>query len=114
MSMPIRHDDPWQRLRQLTPARIALGRTGGSLPTAALLDFQLAHALARDAVHQPFDPAHLARDLVAFGHPIVPLAPAATDRQSYLVRPDLGRKLIAPNSARADGDHDVSITLSDG
>src|SRR3569833_2586299 len=55
--------DPWHRLRQLTPAHIALERAGASLPTRAQLDFQLSHALARDAVQQPFDPKQLERDL---------------------------------------------------
>ncbi|NER60082.1 ethanolamine ammonia-lyase, partial [Pseudomonas sp. MAFF212428] len=63
---PTQHDNsdnPWLDLRRLTPARIALGRTGTSLPTRAQLDFQSAHAQARDAVHLAFDPAGLREQL---------------------------------------------------
>ena len=56
-------DDPWQGLRRWTPARIALGRTGDALPTRRVLEFQLAHAQARDAVHLALDVEGLARDL---------------------------------------------------
>ncbi|WP_409277867.1 ethanolamine ammonia-lyase subunit EutC [Pseudomonas defluvii] len=81
--------DPWQQLRNLTPARIALGRAGTSLPTAAQLDFQYAHAQARDAVHLRFDLAGLA---AGCGQSLA-LHSAAPDRHTYLQRPDLGRRL---------------------
>ena len=113
--------DPWHRLRRVTPARIALGRAGGSLPTRELLDFNLAHALARDAVRQPFDPRQLERELAPLGSPVLHLATAASDRQTYLLRPDLGRRLVDDDdarnrlaSSRDPGGCDVSITLSDG
>src|SRR5205807_1877182 len=57
--------DPWTRLRQHTAARIALGRSGASLPTAEVLRFALDHALARDAVHAELDVDQLEKDLAA-------------------------------------------------
>jgi len=89
--------DPWLRLRRFTPARIALGRAGGSQPTRDQLAFALDHALARDAVHAPFDPASLARELSPLGLDVLSLASAAPDRATYLQRPDLGRQ-ISPES----------------
>ncbi|HVO88191.1 MAG TPA: ethanolamine ammonia-lyase subunit EutC [Casimicrobiaceae bacterium] len=98
--------DNWTHLRDLTAARIALGRAGHSLPTSELLAFQLAHARARDAVHHPFD----AR---AF-HGIV-LRSAARDRATYLRRPDLGRKLDPASAALLTrGDWDVVLIVADG
>lgn len=92
--------NPWQQLRQFTPARIALGRTGVSLPTQALLEFGLAHAQARDAVHTEFDQAALLEQLHAAAWPSVSVHSAATDRYQYLRRPDLGRSLNAESRAR--------------
>lgn len=85
--------DPWHSLRALTPARIALGRAGSSLPTHAHLDFQLAHARARDAVHDALDAAHLADALRETGLEVVMVHSAAAHRGDYLRRPDLGRHL---------------------
>jgi len=83
----------WEALREFTRARIALGRAGHSLPTAPHLAFQLAHALARDAVHLPFDAAGVARQLESLGLAVLHLQSAAPDRAAYLQRPDLGRRL---------------------
>lgn len=113
--------NPWQALRRLTPARIALGRAGVSLPTRPQLAFQAAHAQARDAVHLPFDPAALQAQLLAQGHATLLLHSAARDRDQYLQRPDLGRQLDAP-SAQLLGDHaaaypggvDIALVVADG
>jgi ethanolamine ammonia-lyase small subunit len=96
--------DPWDDLRALTPARIALGRAGGSLTTAELLDFTAAHAAARDAVHAALDLDRLEAGLGGLDLPRLRLATQAPDRATYLRRPDLGRRLDAPSAARlADG-----------
>ena len=87
--------DPWHELRRLTAARIALGRTGGSLPTEALLDFRLAHARARDAVLSPFDASGLADALRASGLEVLCLQSEAANQAEFLRRPDLGRRLAA-------------------
>lgn len=92
--------DPWGDLRRLTPARIALGRAGSSLPTAALLEFGVAHAAARDAVHVPFDVDALRGDLGAMGRFCVSVQSAVRDRTEYLRRPDLGRRLDAESRER--------------
>ena len=118
---PVDSENPLLQLRRLTPARIALGRTGTSMPTSAQLDFQYAHAQARDAVHLPFDHAGLSSQLAGCGYESVLLHSAATNRDSYLQRPDLGRKLsdesaqILRNHASAHpGGVDLVIVVADG
>ncbi len=110
--------DPWQQLRSLTSARIALGRAGTSLPTAAQLDFQYAHAQARDAVHTPFDRQALAASLN--GQALL-LHSGAGDRHVYLQRPDLGRRLDGPSAALLDEHrqlnpegYDLAVVIADG
>nr|WP_159814970.1 ethanolamine ammonia-lyase subunit EutC [Pseudomonas sp. 18058] len=118
---PVDPQNPWLQLRRLTPARIALGRTGTSLPTSAQLDFQFAHAQARDAVHLPFDHAGLSAQLSERGRESLLLHSAALDRNSYLQRPDLGRKL-SDDSAQSLRDYlaahpggvDLVIVVADG
>lgn len=120
--------DPWQSLRQYTAARIALGRSGSSLPTREVLDFGLAHAQARDAVHLPLDVAALQSQLQADGWDVITLTSRATDRAAYLARPDWGRRLhddalplldaarsaAAPRIDADDVAFDVAFVVSDG
>src|SRR3954453_6268544 len=95
MSDPAIPRRPTLDLRSLTPARVALGRSGASLPTRALLEFTLDHARARDAVHAVFDAPRLVGDLRALGLVVTEANSRAIDRRDYLRRPDLGRRLDA-------------------
>ncbi len=90
---PANETHPLSQLRRFTPARIALGRTGNSLPTKELLELSAAQAMARDAVHMPFDTQSFADQLSAAKLKSIKVHSAATDRTIYLRRPDLGRKL---------------------
>jgi ethanolamine ammonia-lyase small subunit len=94
--------DPWAPLRRHTPARVGLGRVGASLPTRELLAFGAAHAQARDAVHLPLDIKPLLAQIGALGLPTLPVHSAAPDRATYLLRPDLGRRLSAESAATLD------------
>src|SRR5215468_2030070 len=111
-------DSLWVHLRMLTAARIGLRRTGASLATRPLLDFKLAHARARDAVREPLDVARLVADVAVLGLPVVAVASAAEDRQRYLMRPDLGRRL-APGAQTTLASHwrsgfDMVFVVADG
>ena len=110
--------DPWQPLAALTAARIALGRAGSSLPTRALLDFDIAHALARDAVHQPLDVGDLmARCREQLALDVIVVHSQAGDRLIYLQRPDLGRRLDESSVAelgKQSGPVDLAIVIADG
>jgi len=105
--------DPWARFRSATRARIALGRSGDALPTKALLEFQLAHARARDAVHSAVDFDRLAANLSPLE--TVRVHSAAPDRPTYLRRPDLGRRLDPASAAVLPvGEWDLVFVIADG
>ena len=113
MSTPAR----WQDLRRYTSARVALGRMGNGLPTAAHLAFQQAHAMARDAVWSALDVDRLAADCAPLGLPVLRVASQAADRHEYLRRPDLGRRLRpadADRLARSPTPGAVLLVVADG
>jgi len=115
--------NPWRTLRRYTDARIGLGRTGVSQPTAEQLAFQLDHARARDAVHTPLDAAALAQavqDGLPGAPPVLHLHSAADSRARYLQRPDLGRRLDDASRQqlqalpRDPAGYDLALVLADG
>jgi ethanolamine ammonia-lyase small subunit len=104
-----------EALRSYTPARIGLERTGVSLATRPLLDFQLAHARARDAVHAVLDVRMMCDELRRDGLPVLALESKAGDRSTYLRRPDLGRQLSEDSAAMLKpGEYDVVFVIADG
>ena len=114
-------DNPWQQLKAYTDARIALGRAGGSLPTRPSLEFQLAHAQAKDAVLKPLNIEQLKESLSKMGLPVLEIESQAVDKDLYLKRPDLGRILSDESKAmlqqyRAEHQDswDVVIVAGDG
>ena len=116
--MPIRGQslrllsDAWSNLRSRTAARIALGRAGGSLPTAEVIAFAQDHAAAKDAVHAELDVDALRNAIEPLNHPIQIVHSAAPDRATYLQRPDLGRRLA--ENATLQGSGEIAIILGDG
>lgn len=110
--------DSWTSLRSLTSARIALGRSGSSVPLSESLNFKLAHANARDAVYSTLDFNALTTSLTTFNLPLFNLHSRVFFRQEYLQRPDLGRRLnevsVEQLKSSPDKNCDVAIILADG
>ena len=103
----------WRDLRRFTDARIALGRAGNALPTAAHLDFQEAHARARDAVWSSLDVARLEAEVAPLGLPVERVTSQAEERRRFLLRPDLGRRL-AEKTALPQAPGSVALVVADG
>jgi len=96
---------------------VELGRCGVSLPTRALLEFQLARAKARDAVHLPLAVNSMVVELKLKGIDSIALESAARDRDEYLKRPDLGRRLSDDSRERLvppRANYDAAFAIADG
>jgi len=102
-------------LRQYTAARVALNRAGTTIATREILDFQLAHAQARDAVNAALDVSSLLNGLRQRRLPCCALKSAAPDRATYLRRPELGRTLSAESTAELTAAScDLVFVIADG
>src|ERR1700716_783585 len=99
-------------LRDLTPARVGLGRAGAGMPTKPLLEFTLDHARARDAVHAAFDVSSLISGLNDLGLKTLDVSSRAPGRKDYLRRPDLGRMLDQASQELLASQHGGSCRLA--
>ena len=111
------HEDSWSSLKDFTKARIALGNVGGSLPLREVLEFKLAHALAKDAIYSGLDIQGLEQKLATFDIPVFKLHSRIENRNQYLKRPDLGRRLNKESVARlkkAKQAFDMVFVVTDG
>lgn len=116
--LPIRRLD----LRDLTPARVSLPATGHSIATSEVLNFQLAHARARDAVHAVLHLSSFAQRLRTelpildeASIPVLQLQSNAPDRAAYLRQPNLGRTLHSDSVVQLQsGSSDLVIAIADG
>ncbi|MGD0584615.1 MAG: ethanolamine ammonia-lyase subunit EutC [Oryzomonas sp.] len=110
--------DSWIALRRFTQARIALGRAGHAVPTQVMLDFQLAHAQARDAVNYSWAIDAFAEQVRGLGEEVLVLDTPVNSRDEYLRRPDLGRTLTEGSRTRLrnlnDNDVDVALIVTNG
>lgn len=109
--------DPWEKLKKFTDARIGLGRCGTSVPLNECLDFKLAHARARDAVHQPMPVEQLATSLSEQGLKTLQLSSSVQDRAEYLTRPDKGKLLDQDSREKLKAHtagYDICVALCDG
>ena len=117
MKPPMAQSGSLDRLREMTPARVALGRAGASLPTQALLRFTLDHARARDAVHASLDTAGLVAGLSGLGIAPLEVSSQVRNRRDYLRRPDLGRMLDPVSKQLLEGSGvtcQLAIVIGDG
>ena len=109
-------------LRDLTPARVSLQTARNSIATDEVLNFQLAHAQARDAVraelHLPSFAQRLIAELPILGEAAIPvllLRSSAPDRDRYLRKPSLGRTLHSDSVAQLrPASCDLAIIIADG
>lgn len=104
---------PFDPLKRFTRARIALGRAGDGLPTDKALEFSMAHALARDAIHGTVEWDFIIKALAPLK--TITVKSAATSKDIYLRRPDLGRQLAVGEEANLpNGPFDLAFVIGDG
>lgn len=107
-----------RKVRAQTPARLLAGRSGAAYRTNTQLELREAHAAARDAVRAELNLlADLGQDSVQKWN-LFEVSSRASNKDEYLLRPDLGRQLNDASCAevcrRCAAGQDFQIMIGDG
>jgi len=110
--------DNWHKLKEYTNARIALGRAGNALPTNEVLQFRMAHALAKDAISTEIDILNIKEDAKNIGLTTIFTQSLITNTSEYLRNPNKGRLLNDQSSIQLEDcpekKSDLCIIITDG
>lgn len=102
----------YEAMKLSTPARIGVWRAGTRPLTSTLLRFRADHATAQDAVLNEVSAEFIKQ------HNLLKLKSECKDKDQYLTRPDLGRKLCAESleilRQQCPKGAEVQIIVADG
>ena len=107
------HGEEYAELKANAPCRLGIGKAGARYKTDPQLQFRAAHSAAQDAVFNDVDNDFIEKELGLF---IVQTQ--CDSKDTYLTRPDLGRKLsdeaIAVLKEKCKKNPTVQIYVADG
>jgi len=107
------HGEEYAELKANAPCRLGIGKAGARYKTDPQLQFRAAHSAAQDAVFNDVDHDFIEKELGLF---IVQTQ--CDSKDTYLTRPDLGRKLsdeaIATLKEKCKKNPTVQIYVADG
>ena len=107
------HGEEYAELKANAPCRLGIGKAGARYKTDPQLQFRAAHSAAQDAVFNDVDHDFIEKDLGLF---IVQTQ--CDSKDTYLTRPDLGRKLspeaVATLKEKCKKSPTVQIYVADG
>ncbi len=107
------HGEGYAELKANAPCRLGIGKAGARYKTDPMLQFRAAHSAAQDAVFNDVD-----HDFVEKQMGLFIVQTQCENKDVYLIRPDLGRKLspeaVATLKEKCKKSPAVQIYVADG
>lgn len=106
------HGEAYAELKAHAPCRLGIGKAGARYKTISMLQFRAAHSAAQDAVFNDIDQDFIDQK------GMFTVQTQCENKDIYLTRPDLGRKLskegVAKVKANCKKNAKVQVFVSDG